>query len=704
MRVGIDLGTTYCAISYVNPATGKAEVIKNKEGNPITPSVLYFDDDGTILHGDDAKVYLEEGSEKTANYFKYYMGDPSYSIERNGKTYTAIDLSAELLKGVVKEAEEEMGENIYEAVITVPAYFDHHMRTATMEAGKKAGLNVLNIISEPTAAVFAYGIHGKGTNQTVLVYDLGGGTFDVTIARITDDEIAVLGTDGNHRLGGKDWDDALAGYLSDQFEEEFDIDLNDDPEMTTLLQALAENTKKQLTSKQNHKVTITYQGHKGVYTVSQETFDDITEYNLNITKDVINKLFGELNMSWSEIDGVLLVGGSTRMPQVKRYLTEMCGRPPMSGVNVDEAVALGAAIRANIDADGRVQESVKMFFGGAQRRFTLGAAESSKPKFLIAGAKRIKDATAHSMGMIAVNKDMTKYINSIIVPKNSEIPSTVTKPYELGVSKRGDNRLEVYMLQGEEESLTYPLNCTVLGKYVFTGIQVGNERKEIIDVTYEYDENNIVNVSAVQKSCGKKLDLHIEEVEEDMSWVIEDPRERMKSIQPEMAVYLAIDLSGSMSGKGLAEAKKAAIGFVKEFDLSYVQVGLINFSNRTIVYQKLTDDERRLINKINSWDINQGGLGYGNDAEPFSTANYELARSDKDVKYVVVLTDGYWSCENKAISEAKKLHKLGIEVIAVGFAGAKKAFLDKVASRSDFSSFTNLNDLSSTLSGIAKVM
>ena len=281
---------------------------------------------------------------------------------------------------------------------------------ATFEAGKKAGLNVLNIISEPTAAVFAYGIHGKGTDQTVLVYDLGGGTFDVTIARITDEEIAVLGTDGNHRLGGKDWDDALAGYLSDQFEEEFDIDLNEDTEMTTMLQALAENTKKQLTSKQSHKVSINYQGRKGVYEVTQELFDDITEYNLNITKDVINKLLGELHMSWSEIDGVLLVGGSTRMPQVKRYLTEMCGRPPMSGVNVDEAVALGAAIRANIDADGQIQESVKMILGGAQRRMALGAAEASKSGFLIAGAKRIKDATAHSMGMIAVNKDVTNYI------------------------------------------------------------------------------------------------------------------------------------------------------------------------------------------------------------------------------------------------------------------------------------------------------
>lgn len=701
MRVGIDLGTTYCAIAYVNPKNGKAEVIRNKEGKPITPSVLYFEDDGTILHGEEAKVYVEEGSAKTANYFKYYMGDPTYSLFRNGKEYTAVDLSAELLKGVVREAEDEMGENIYDAVITVPAYFDHHMRNATIEAGKKAGLNVLNIISEPTAAVFAYGIHGKGTNQTVLVYDLGGGTFDVTIARITDDEIKVLGTDGNHRLGGKDWDDALAGYLSDQFLDEFDIDLNDDPEMTTMLQALAENTKKQLTARQSYKAVINYQGHKGEYVVTQEIFEDITAYNLNITKDVINKLLGELDMSWPEINGVLLVGGSTRMPQVKKYLTKMCGRPPMSGVNVDEAVALGAAIRANIDGNGNVKEEVRYSLGGSP---LPGSPQDGRRVFAIAGARKIKDATAHSMGMIAMDKDGTKYINSILVPKNSEIPCTVTGPYKLGVSRKGENRLEVYMLQGEDVQLTYPLNCTVLGKYVFTGIEAGNEWEEEIAVTYSYDENNIVNVSAVQKSCGRSLDLHIEPVEEDMSWVMEDPRTRMQAVQPQMAVYLAVDLSGSMSGVSLAEAKKAAINFVQQFDLSSVEVGLINFSDKSVIYQKLTDDEQLLIRRINSWSINQDGLGYGNDAEPFSDANRELSKVDKEARYVVVLTDGYWSCEKTAIEEAHRLHKKNIEVIAVGFGSAKKEFLKKIASRDDFASLTELGNLSATLSGIAKVM
>ncbi len=696
MRVGIDLGTTYCAVAYVNPKTGKAEVIPNIWGEPTTPSVLYFGEDGTILHGEAAKAFVEEGSENTANYFKYYMGDDSYSVCKNGKEYKAKELSAELLKGVVREAEEELGENIYEAVITVPAYFDHFQRMETMEAGKLAGLNVLNIISEPTAAVFAYGIHGKGTNQTVLVYDLGGGTFDVTIAKITDDEIKVLGTDGDRRLGGKDWDDALAEYLCDEYEEEFGINPNEDSEMATELQALAEKIKKQLTGKSRVEAVLNYQGKRGTYAVTEELFEDITAFRLNQTKDIIEKLLDEISMSWKEIDGVLLVGGSTRMPQVRKYLTEMCGRPPMSGVNVDEAVALGAAIRANIDLDGKIA------IGGS--RFSIGQGKTMQPSFSIAGAKRMKDATAHSMGMIAVNKEVTNYVNSIMIRKNSEIPSTVTSPYELGVLKNEENRLEVYMLQGEEERLTYPLNCSVLGKYVFTGIETGSEKTEIIDVTYAYDENNIVNVSAVQRRCQKELALHIEPVEEDMSWVLDDPRERMRAMNPEMSVFLAVDLSGSMSGKPLKEAKRAAISFVKEFDLSYVDVGLINFSDRSIVYQKLTHDKKRLIKMINSWEINGGGIGFCNEGEPFTDAKREIGSLQKDAKYLVVLTDGYWDRESLAIMRAKELHKMGIEVVAVGFGGAKKSFLNAIASRSDFSSFTDIGNLESTLTGIAKIL
>lgn len=693
MRVGIDLGTTYCAVACINPQSGKAEIIENSLGKPVTPSVLYFAPDGQILHGEDAKIFLEEGSDLTASYFKYYMGDDTYRIERNGKEYSAVDLSAELLKGIVREAEEQAGENIYDAVITVPAYFDHFKRQATLQAGKKAGLNVLQIISEPTAAVFAYGIYGKGTDQTILVYDLGGGTFDVTIAHISEDEIQILGTDGDHRLGGKDWDDALAGYLSDQFAEAYDVDLNADPDMALTLQTIAEKTKKQLSSRQKCKVSLNFEGHHGEYLVTQELFDDLTAFSLNRTKDIISGLFTELKMDWGDIDGVLLVGGSTRMRQVHTYVEQMSGKAPMRGVNVDEAVALGAAIRANTDADGK-----------SQARYAVGGSRVSEPVYQIAGAKKIRDATAHSMGMIAVSKDGTRYVNSIMVRKNSEIPAKVTRTYELGVSKNRENKQEVYVVQGEEETLTDPLNCSVLGKYVFTGIEAAKERKEQVDVTFSYDENNIVQVSAVQKRTGASLTLHIEPVEEDMSWVTGSPKARKGQHSQDLAVLLAVDLSGSMEGDRLREAKKAAVSFVHEFDLDDTQVGLIIFSDKVMIDQNLTHNEGRLTAKISRWKVNARGIGYGTSAEPFTAAASVLDDCGSSLRYLVVLTDGYWGNADQAVKKAKQCHKKGIEVIALGFGGANKAFLDQIASKEDFSSFAQLSELEAALTGIARIM
>ena len=235
LRVGIDLGTTFSAVAKLNKNTGKPEVIKNSMGSNITPSVLCFEENGKILFGEDAKGMQEMGNENTIAFFKRYMGNERFCPEFFGKSYTAADLSAILLKNLVKEAEQSCGEKIDSAVITVPAYFMNKEREATLEAGKKAGLNVLAIINEPTAAAFAYGLNEKSEERTVLIYDLGGGTFDVTIARINQDEITVLGTDGNHQLGGKDWDDCIAGYIVRTFEEEHGIDLSEDGEMMSSL-------------------------------------------------------------------------------------------------------------------------------------------------------------------------------------------------------------------------------------------------------------------------------------------------------------------------------------------------------------------------------------------------------------------------------------------------------------------------------------
>ena len=224
IRVGIDLGTTFSAVAKINEHSGKPEIIKNSFGSTITPSVLCFEENGRVLFGEDAKGMQGMGNTNAIAFFKRNMGNENFCVEFFGKTYDATELSAIFLKNLIKEAELTCGEKIEAAVITVPAYFTHKERQATIQAGEKAGIDVLAIINEPTAAAFAYGLNEKSNEQTVVIYDLGGGTFDVTIAKIDKNKIEILGSDGNHELGGKDWDDCIARYLAQQFYEEHGID------------------------------------------------------------------------------------------------------------------------------------------------------------------------------------------------------------------------------------------------------------------------------------------------------------------------------------------------------------------------------------------------------------------------------------------------------------------------------------------------
>jgi molecular chaperone DnaK len=392
IRVGIDLGTTFSAIACIDEQTGKLNVIKNCFGSAITPSVLCFEPNGNILYGEDAKNMQAVGDTNAVAFFKRSMGKDMFSVEIFGKTYNATDFSAIFLEKIKKEAESQIGEAIDAAVITVPAYFTHKEREATIKAGKRAGLDVLAIINEPTAAAIAYGLTGKEVEQTVLIYDLGGGTFDVTVARINKDEIDILGSDGNHELGGKDWDDCIARYLATEFQEQYDIDLSEDKEMVASLMVTAENVKKQLTAKDTVRVPITYQNIKANIEITEDLFESISQFLLGTTKELTENSLTSLDLSWNEIDGVILVGGSTRMRMVHKYVEKMSGKQPLSGVNVDEAVALGAAIRANIDDKGNVVP----LLGGILHR-------SQTSNLCIKGAKAISDVTAHSLGMISIS-------------------------------------------------------------------------------------------------------------------------------------------------------------------------------------------------------------------------------------------------------------------------------------------------------------
>ena len=677
IRVGIDLGTTFSAVARIDELTGKPIIIKNSFGDPTTPSVLCFESNGNILFGEDAKNMQATGDTNTASFFKRSMGKEQFSVDILGKSYTPIDLSAIFLEKIKKEAETECGEKIDAAVITVPAYFTHKERAATIDAGKRAGLEVIAIINEPTAAAFAYGLNEKSTEQTIMIYDLGGGTFDVTIARINNNKIDILGSDGNHELGGKDWDDCIARFLVNEFNEKYGVDISEDASMVNSLLVTAESVKKQLTARDTVNVPITYKDTKGTIEITDGIFESISQFLLGTTKDVTERLLSSLNISWQDIDGVILVGGSTRMRMIHRYVEDMSGRPALGGVNVDEAVALGAAIRANITEDGK--------------------AIAKQPMATIQGAKAVTDVTAHSLGMISISEDGERFVNSRIIGKNSKIPASKTRPFKLRTQSK-NNELEVYVLQGEHER---PLDNTIINKYTITKIEKITPPNSIINITYHYTSDGVIEVSAVQQETGKKLPIKIESVLADMAWASGSPKDIAgKATVPEVEVLLAVDLSGSMCGTPLIKAKQAMAEFVDKMDSVHTKIGVIAFADSAKCVLKPTDNFKAVKKTISTLDsVNVGG---GNKAEPFSLSRSILKHGD--VRYLVVLTDGVWSNRSAAISAAIKCHKQGIEVMALGFGSADKNFLTQVASVKEFASLTNLAELGSSFTKIAQAI
>ncbi|KKG55808.1 hypothetical protein DU68_04865 [Methanosarcina mazei] len=692
MRVGIDLGTTFSAVACIDEHTGMPKIIKNCFGSAITPSVLYFEPDGNILYGEDAKSIQATGDNNAVAFFKRSMGKDTFSVEFYGKTYNATDFSAIFLEKIKKEAESRIGEAIDAAVITVPAYFTHKEREATIQAGKKAGLDVIAIINEPTAAAIAYGLNGKDVEQTVLIYDLGGGTFDVTIARINKDEVNILGSDGNHELGGKDWDDCIARYLASEFQERYGIDLSEDTEMVSSLLVTAENVKKQLTAKDTVSVPITYRNIKANIDITEDLFESISEFLLGTTKELTKSLIASLNLSWDDIDGIILVGGSTRMRMIHKYIERMSGKQPLSGINADEAVALGAAIRANIDSNGNV--------------VPMPGGIMSRPKtsnLYIQGAKAVSDVTSHSLGMISISPDGEKYINSTIIKKNSKIPADNTKSFKFK-TRAGNNELEVYVLQGEFER---PLDNTIINKYVITQIERVSSPNSIIDLTYRYTSNGVVEVSAVQQENNKKLPIRIDPVPEDMGWTDGSPKDQDGNFGTSgVNIILAIDLSGSMDGEPIEKAQKAMHEFVARLEEGNTKIGIVVFANKVKCVLPLSGDFKDVDNIISK--LSAINVGIGNSAEPFTTAltlfKGELLKNESEIRYIIVLTDGEWYHKEQAINAAKECRRSGIEVMALGFGTADYKFLKKIASTDEFASLTSLAELSGSFSKIAQAI
>ena len=468
--IGIDLGTTNSCVAVMEG--GEAVVIPNAEGNRTTPSIVGFTKDGERLVGQIAKRQAVTNPTRTVISIKREMGT-NYKVDIDGKSYTPQDISAMVLAKMKETAEAYLGETVTQAVITVPAYFNDSQRQATKDAGRIAGLEVLRIINEPTAASLAYGLDKDG-NQKILVYDLGGGTFDVSILDIGDGVFEVLSTNGNTRLGGDDFDDRLINYVADQFQRENGIDLRKDLTAAQRLKQECEKAKIELSGTTTVNINLPFitadaTGPKHLdMTITRAKFDELTADLVQATITPMEKALKDAGLTYNDISKVILVGGSTRIPAVQAAVKRVTGKEPFKGINPDECVALGAAIQGGV-LGGEVKDVLLL------------------------------DVTPLSLGL-----ETEGHIFTRLIDRNTTIPTSKSQVFSTAAD--GQTTVEINVLQGERQ-MAYDNKS--LGRFMLDGIAPAPRGVPQIEVTFSIDANGIVNVSAKDKATGREQKITI---------------------------------------------------------------------------------------------------------------------------------------------------------------------------------------------------